>query len=160
MGPVKASNTGHQFQLIGNVVEEMLKWGLAIHDSHYGLIKDNVACNGSVGANFLATGWGALREGESFLIYFRKVEVPLVEKANCNDAISYKKAITENMLCAGFDAGGRDSCQGDSGGPVTRGTGNTVLAGIISWGTGCARANRLGVYTRVSRVRDLIQNND
>ncbi len=46
MGPVNPSNTGHQFHLIGNVIEGMLKWGIAIHDSHYGLIKDNIAYDG------------------------------------------------------------------------------------------------------------------
>ncbi len=46
MGPVNPSNTGYQYHLIGNVIEGMLKWGLAIHDTHYGLIKDNIAYDG------------------------------------------------------------------------------------------------------------------
>ena len=46
MGPVNTTNTGYQFRLIGNVVEGMLKWGIAVHDTHYGLIKDNIAYDG------------------------------------------------------------------------------------------------------------------
>ena len=108
-----------------------------------------------VGANQLITGWGALTEGGSFPINLRKATVPIVSRANCNDRNSYRNSITERMICAGFDAGGVDSCQGDSGGPMAQGS---TLTGIVSWGTGCARANKFGVYTRVSNasVRNFI----
>jgi secreted trypsin-like serine protease len=61
------------------------------------------------------------------------------------------------MLCAGdfsdavdeeFYA--QDTCSGDSGGPLALTTGETnILAGITSWGVGCAW-QQPGVYTKVS----------
>jgi hypothetical protein len=50
MGPTRTPANGHQFTLIGNAIdgstaEHRLKWGLAIHDSHYGLIQGNVVYN-------------------------------------------------------------------------------------------------------------------
>jgi trypsin len=99
------------------------------------------------GTNLLVTGWGALTEGGSFPIDLRKATVPLVSNTTCNGRKSYGGAITSQMICAGFSSGGVDSCQGDSGGPLTQGS---VLTGIVSWGTGCARRNKYGVYSRVS----------
>jgi hypothetical protein len=46
-GPVNPANTGYQFQLVGNAVNDSLKWPIAIHDSHYGLIQQNVVFGGS-----------------------------------------------------------------------------------------------------------------
>lgn len=46
-GPVNASNTGYQFTLLGNAVNDSLKWPIAVHGSHYGLIKQNVVFGGS-----------------------------------------------------------------------------------------------------------------
>lgn len=114
--------------------------------------------DGPVGADLLATGWGALLEGGSFPIDLRRVLLPLADRTNCNDANSYNGQISSNMLCAGRDSGGIDTCQGDSGGPLTRGAGNAVLTGITSWGNGCARPNFFGVYTRVSQpsIRNFI----
>ncbi len=109
----------------------------------------------ATGPGLLVTGWGALSEGGSFPTSLRKATVPLVSRTNCNDSNSYGGQITTRMICAGFDAGGVDSCQGDSGGPLAR---SGVLTGIVSWGDGCARRNKHGVYTRVSNssVRNFI----
>ena len=41
-GPVATPANGYQFTLIGNVVDTAPKWGITIHNSHYGLIRDNV----------------------------------------------------------------------------------------------------------------------
>jgi Trypsin len=116
--------------------------------------------DGAMGANLLATGWGQTEAGPP-PIALRRVAVPLVTQANCNDANSYNGAITDRMLCAGLDTGGQDTCQGDSGGPLTRGTSNSVLTGITSWGNGCADPNLFGVYTRVSNptIKSFIESN-
>ncbi len=45
-GPVNPSNAGYQFELIGNAVADTLKWPIAVHRSHYGLVKDNVIYGG------------------------------------------------------------------------------------------------------------------
>lgn len=110
----------------------------------------------AVGTSMLVTGWGALSSGGASPTNLRKVNVPMVSRANCNDRNSYNGQITSRMLCAGYDAGGRDSCQGDSGGPLARGN---VLTGIVSWGAGCGLRDKHGVYTRVSErsVRNFIR---
>jgi secreted trypsin-like serine protease len=115
-----------------------------------------------LGTRLLATGWGDTESIPSFPVLLREVKVPLVSRRNCNDANSYSGDITGRMICAGLNAGGKDTCQGDSGGPLTRRqNGNyKVLTGITSWGIGCAEPNFFGVYTRVSHpsIRNFIVN--
>ena len=99
----------------------------------------------------VVTGWGSRTEGGSFPTKLQEVNLPIVSRTDCNDRNSYKGAITTRMMCAGQQ--GKDSCQGDSGGPlVVRDSQNRyeILAGVVSWGIGCAQANYFGVYSRVA----------
>jgi secreted trypsin-like serine protease len=101
-----------------------------------------------------AVGWGRLKEGAANTSStLQQVELPLVENAKCQSGYAGTSVrITANMLCAGYEQGGKDSCQGDSGGPlvVKAADGAWQQAGVVSFGIGCARANRYGVYTRVA----------
>ena len=45
-----------------------------------------------------------------------EVTVPIVDRDICNGKDWYDGEITENMICAGLEEGGKDACQGDSGG--------------------------------------------
>jgi trypsin len=109
----------------------------------------------------LATGWGTTDPG----VFTRPVNLRqvIVRLQPRRDADSYNGTITANMICAGLDAGGKDTCQGDSGGPLTArpgGTGGvgafTELVGITSSGDGCALPEKFGIYTRVAKFSDWI----
>lgn len=112
------------------------------------------------GTSTYVAGWGYMNE-DAFWVQdvAREVMVPVVPDEWCDDA--YDRQIREaTELCAGYKSGGKDACQGDSGGPlVTRDDGGkgATLQGIVSWGHGCARAGKYGVYTRVSAYIDWIQ---
>jgi secreted trypsin-like serine protease len=81
----------------------------------------------------------------------QQAEVPIVANKVCNAPQSYDGTILDTMLCAGFPQGGVDACQADSGGPLLVSSGRGfALAGITSFGLGCAQPNLYGVYTRVS----------
>ena len=107
------------------------------------------------GVEAMVSGWGATSEGGAVADILQKVRVPIVSNTTCNSA--YGNTITDNMMCAGLAAGGKDSCQGDSGGPLVVPDGaGWRLAGVVSFGTGCAQPGYYGVYTRVSRYAQWI----
>ncbi|XP_041801639.1 suppressor of tumorigenicity 14 protein homolog [Chelmon rostratus] len=103
------------------------------------------------------TGWGATREGGLAATILQKAEVRIINSTVCKSLMDDE--VTDGMLCAGVLRGGVDACQGDSGGPlsVTGPGGRVFLAGVVSWGDGCARRNKPGVYTRVTRFRRWIK---
>jgi len=113
------------------------------------------------GENATVAGWGATEQGGDVSPNLQKVEVPVIPNKQCNWRTLYLGKITENMLCAGdTKSGGKDSCQGDSGGPLIVERNNRyLLVGIVSYGYGCAQPLAPGVYTRVGRYPEWIQEN-
>jgi len=105
--------------------------------------------------NLIAIGVGRLTQGGAVASVLQDVRVPAITNDQCKQY--YGNAVTKNMLCAGFQEGGKDSCQGDSGGPIVERTVNndgTIVdthVGVVSWGEGCASKNKPGVYARTSK---------
>ncbi|XP_076992406.1 hepatocyte growth factor activator serine protease [Tamandua tetradactyla] len=101
-------------------------------------------------------GWGHMDESaETYAPSLREALVPLVADHKCSSPEVYGADISPNMLCAGYFDCKSDACQGDSGGPlVCEKNGVAYLYGIISWGDGCGRLNKPGVYTRVTNYVD------
>nr|XP_055050406.1 tryptase-like [Misgurnus anguillicaudatus] len=107
------------------------------------------------GLSSWVTGWGDIFGNGTYPDILQEVEVPIVSNSECN--FSYNGAITDNMLCAGLNVGGKDSCRGDAGGPlVVREGSRWIQAGVVSFGKGCAEPSFPGVYTRVSQYQDWI----
>ncbi|XP_072232995.1 chymotrypsin-like protease CTRL-1 [Leuresthes tenuis] len=103
------------------------------------------------------TGFGLTSSSGSPPETLQEVDVPIVGKNRCSCYYKDFGEITENMICAGLRAGGKDSCQGDSGGPlVTKNDYAWVQGGVVSFGKGCALPKNPGVYTRVSEYQNWI----
>ncbi|XP_051543952.1 transmembrane protease serine 9-like [Myxocyprinus asiaticus] len=101
------------------------------------------------------TGWGAIRENGPQASKLQEVNVTVFDPEICSSY--YRGKMHTFMMCAGTDAGGMDACQGDSGGPLSCFTGERYkLAGVVSWGVGCGRAQKPGVYTKVSQYKQWI----
>ncbi|CAC5396804.1 Plasminogen,Anionic trypsin-1,Trypsin,Enteropeptidase,Transmembrane protease serine 9,Anionic trypsin,Plasma kallikrein,Trypsin II-P29 [Mytilus coruscus] len=106
------------------------------------------------GQECLISGWGALKEGEEGPDKLQEAWVDLFSNAVCYDR--YNEDFNRDlMICGGKEAGGVDSCQGDSGGPFAcfDEEWNPILVGVTSWGEGCARADKPGVYADVFKLR-------
>jgi len=104
------------------------------------------------GAAGTLIGWGDTSPSSSpvYPEELQQVVVPVVANTICNGV--YSGLVTENMICAGYGDGGKDSCVGDSGGPlVVLHDNQWSQAGIISWANGCALPQAYGVNTRISR---------
>uniref|UniRef100_A0A8D0G898 matriptase n=1 Tax=Sphenodon punctatus TaxID=8508 RepID=A0A8D0G898_SPHPU len=109
------------------------------------------------GKDIWVTGWGATIEGGVGATILQKAEIRVVNQTTCNTLLNNQ--MTSRMMCVGVLTGGIDACQGDSGGPLTSVETNSrmFLAGVVSWGDGCAQRNKPGVYTRVSQLRGWIK---
>lgn len=99
------------------------------------------------------TGWGTTAEEGELSPVLKEAQVPIVADETCvRPEIDGSRVDPATMVCAGDLAGGTDTCQGDSGGPLLSPIdgGGYRLTGVTSWGFGCARPNKPGVYTRVA----------
>ncbi len=97
--------------------------------------------------NMSSYGWVAPRQ-------IQEVELPYLPNEQCKK--TYEN-LNETQICAGDWQGGKDTCQGDSGGPLYRRSGDEwILAGVVSYGNGCAQSTNPGIYTSVSSFRDWI----
>jgi secreted trypsin-like serine protease len=116
----------------------------------------------------VTAGWGHVVEDGALSSVVNHVLLPLIGRNACNNL--YQKVtretpeikinISSDMLCAGFEQGGRDACQYDSGGPMVnynRDDERWLLVGVVSIGYGCARPGFPGIYTRVSDFVPWIQ---
>uniref|UniRef100_A0A8B9FBV2 Peptidase S1 domain-containing protein n=1 Tax=Amazona collaria TaxID=241587 RepID=A0A8B9FBV2_9PSIT len=107
-----------------------------------------------VGKDLWVTGWGATAEGGGGASILQKAEIRLINQTVCNQLLTDQ--LTPRMMCVGILTGGVDACQGDSGGPLVsvEPSSRMFLAGVVSWGDGCAQRNKPGVYSRLTSLRD------
>lgn len=92
------------------------------------------------------------------------VKLPVVSHAECKasyESRSGNYSVTENMFCAGYYEGGKDTCLGDSGGAFVifdELSQHWVAQGLVSWGgpEECGSKQVYGVYTKVSNYVDWV----
>ena len=106
------------------------------------------------GSNSIITGWGALQLGGRPSEILQIINIPIVSKTVCQEAYSNFGGIPPGQICAAHPIGEKDACQGDSGGPLAI---NGKLAGVVSWGNGCAKPGYPGVYTEIASFRKWIR---
>ncbi|GMI25404.1 hypothetical protein TeGR_g6913, partial [Tetraparma gracilis] len=114
------------------------------------------------GAAMTVSGWGNMNNVEGaedrFPVELQRTTVQVISNDACN--AQYYGQITGVMNCAeGFNDDGlkTDSCQGDSGGPLVGDIGDgPVLAGVVSFGIGCATTHA-GVYADTGRLSAWIE---
>lgn len=84
----------------------------------------------------------------------RQVSVPLVARQECNAPSAHYGGVTENMLCTGYEKGGKGACYGDSGGPLMawdEALQEWLQIGVVSWGrAGCLGEESYSVFSRVA----------
>lgn len=111
------------------------------------------------GLDAIAIGWGnTSSDGNSYPYKLRQVTLPIVSNFVCNESYqALGTSISDCMMCAGYAEGGRDTCDGDSGGPlVISEDSEWKLAGVTSWGEGCAQPGYYGVYSRISKLKSFV----
>lgn len=115
-----------------------------------------------VGVKCFVTGFGTTHPDTTALPkHLQQANVSIVDDEVCKEAYKDFQHPMDptRMRCAGFPEGGIDACRGDSGGPLVCQRCNSCewfLAGVTSYGRGCAQSNAYGVYTRVEYYENWI----
>lgn len=106
----------------------------------------------ATGSVATVSGWGTLRSNGSSPNTLQRVDVDVSSASAVRSAYG---TLSSDQL--GAARSGKDSCQGDSGGPfIVKKNGTPILAGVVSWGEGCARAGYPGMYARVASFNSWI----
>ncbi|KXJ21858.1 prostasin [Exaiptasia diaphana] len=112
------------------------------------------------GEECYVTGWGHTKYQGSQPDALREAKVKLVSNEVCNLEKSYGGRVHDVSLCAGFEEGGVDACEYDSGGPLScKKGGRFYLTGLVSWGDGCARPHKYGVYSNMMKLTPWVRDN-
>ncbi|XP_022598048.1 hyaluronan-binding protein 2-like [Seriola dumerili] len=111
----------------------------------------------SSGTECVISGWGVTETQKYGTNQLLDARVLLISQEKCKEPHVYGDTLDDSMFCAGNMKGGVDSCQGDSGGPlVCERNGTHYVVGVVSWGDGCGKKYKPGVYTNVRRFDDWI----
>ena len=97
------------------------------------------------------TGWGDYyyQQPSNYNNVVREAQIEILPNTSCSNYGSFFNP--ESMLCGGLPDYSKDACQGDSGGALFYDDGGQMrVAGVTSWGNGCAKDGFPGVYARVS----------
>ncbi|XP_034285944.1 acrosin-like [Pantherophis guttatus] len=114
------------------------------------------------------SGWGVTDVSKPNVTsdILQEAKVNLIPTTTCNSTAWYDKKIHHNNICAGHEEGGIDTCQGDSGGPLMcreQRSERFWLVGVTSWGAGCARSMRPGIYSStqlfLNWIKDMTKEN-
>ncbi|XP_020912658.2 serine protease 30 [Exaiptasia diaphana] len=113
------------------------------------------------GENCYATGWGRLKEkkkNESPKTpnILQQLKIPLVSDKTCRRRF---RLMSSRMICGGYREKGKGVCQGDSGGPLAckNKSGIWDLAGVVSFGWGCARKDTYDFYTNMVKLKGWVE---
>ncbi|XP_017776715.1 PREDICTED: proclotting enzyme-like [Nicrophorus vespilloides] len=114
--------------------------------------------------NCFAMGWGEGVSGKGQHGILKKIEMPIVERDKCQEALRTTRLgqvfdLHSSFICAGGE-GKKDTCKGDGGSPLVcpdpQNPGRYLQAGIVAWGINCGIPNVPGVYADVAQYRDWI----
>lgn len=106
-----------------------------------------------------SAGWGRMEpmpnlfrgKKETYPSFLMEVELPVISYEECRNYYPAEQMLP-NVICT-LAHDGKDACRGDSGGPLIC---NNTLAGITSWGAGCAQPNKPGVWTEAVHFKSWV----
>ncbi|XP_033841108.2 hyaluronan-binding protein 2-like [Periophthalmus magnuspinnatus] len=111
------------------------------------------------GTECVISGWGVTETQRHGTNYLLDARVLLISQDKCKAPHVYGDSLDDSMFCAGNMNGGVDTCQGDSGGPlVCARNGIHYVVGVVSWGDGCGKKYKPGVYANVGKFTNWISN--
>lgn len=122
--------------------------------------QDNFGVNKAV-----AIGYGYTNYMSDTSNILQEVTLDIINRNICTKLVSrgrkLKDGLIDTQICAGVLKGGKDTCPGDSGGPLQITLRNQpcikYIIGVTSLGRMCGISNSPGIYTRISKYIDWIE---